>query len=271
MADSIRIPVRVRGTLRGAEIDADGSVRLVEDVVSIQVDDREHAARVDRLNGVVWASPQLTIHMTRDVLELSGHAGLQPLGAQIVSAALTLPELTRTMHSLGSRRGRPGADHDRFFGGLLAARRSAEGFAEPESRLAAFDARRLEQSITSLLGELASERYPTSAPDRRALEAELLEYAERLIETLHALGEAAARVRESGNEVRLARWRDWTYSVQRVFEEADRCWVAALPALASVVPPPPRKGIWRRAPGLVAVAASALQAAIAAGATRASA
>jgi hypothetical protein len=258
MADTPRIGVRVRGTLRGSAIDDDGSVRLVEDVVSIHVNDREHTARVDRLDGVVWDSPSLTLHVARDVVALSGHAGLEPLGAQIVSSALVLPELTRTMHGLGSRRGRPGADHDRFFAGLLAARRAAEGIAEIEARLAAFDAGRLAGSLTTLLGELAAERYPASAPDRRALEAELLEHAERLFAAIEALGEAAARVRESANERRLARWRDWTWSAHRVFEEADRCWIAALPALTTAARPASRRGFWRRAEGLVVLLPSAI-------------
>ncbi len=88
------------------------------------------------------------------------------------------------MRGLGSRRGTVGADHDRFFAELLAARRAAEGFAEPESRLAAFDSQRLSQALTTLLGELAAERYPESGPDRRALEAELLEHAERVYAAL---------------------------------------------------------------------------------------
>jgi hypothetical protein len=256
MADTVRIPVRVRGTVRGNAIDADGSVRLVDNVLSVAVDEREHAVRVERVDGVVWEPPELRVHVGRDAIVLTGHAGLQPLSLEITTAALVLPELTRTMQSLGSRRGQPGADHDRFFGGLLAARRSAEAFAEPESRLAAFDSRRLTTTLTTLLGELAAERFPTSAPDRRALEAELLEHAERLFAALEALGDAALRVRESANDSRLARWRDWTWRVQRVFEEADRCWVASLPALTAAVPPPRRRRFWRRSSGAVVMAAS---------------
>lgn len=265
MADTPRIAVRVRGTLRGVAIDADGTVRLVDDVVSIHVGDHEHAARIDRVDGVVWEPPQLRVHASRDIIELSGHAGLQPLGAQIVTSALVLPELTRAMHGLGSRRGQPGADHDRFFASLLAARRAAEGFVEPESRLSAFDARRLAQSLTTLLGQLATERHPESAPDRRALEAELLEHAERLFAALESLGSAAVRVRESGHEARLARWREWTWSLQRVFEEADRAWIAALPALGAAVPPRPRRRFWRRPNVVAAALPAALQAAFALG------
>jgi len=262
MTDTPRLPVHIRGTLRGMVLDADGTVRLHDDVVSIQVDEREYATRVERIDGVVWEAPTLTIHVASDVLEFSGHAGVQPLGAQIVMLALALPELTRTMHGLGSRRGRPGADHDRFFASLLIARRAAEGFAEPESRLAAFDSRRLSQSLTTLLTEFAAERYPESAPDRRALEAELFDHAEHLYETLVALGEAAEHVKSSATAVRLARWREWTRAAHRVFEEADRCWIAVLPALtASPVPAPRRRRFWRRSFGAGAVVSFAVHAA----------
>ena len=247
MGDTPRLPARVRGTLRGATFDADGAVRIVDDLVAIQVDEREHTTRIDRVDGVVWEAPVLTVHVGRDVIELSGHAGLQPLGAQIVSAALVLPEFTRTMRGLGSRRGHTGADHDRFFAGLLAARRAAEGFAEPDSRLAAFDPRRLITAMTTLLGEMATVRYPESAPDRRALEAELLEHAERLYAALESLGVVADQVRTSGNAVRLARWRDWTWAVLRVFEEADRSWIAMLPALAASPIPTGQRPFWRQA------------------------
>lgn len=247
MADTPRIPVRVRGSLRGHPVDADGVVRLIEDVVAIHVDEREHATRVERVDGVVWETPVLTLYIGRETVELSGHAALQSLGTEITRSALALPELTRTMHGLGSRRGRPGADHDRFFAGLLAARRSAEGFVEAESRLAAFDTRRLMQALTTLLGALASERFPESAPDRRALEAELLDHAEHLSAALDALGEAAVQVRASSNAARLARWRDWTHAAQRVFEAADRSWIAMLPALTAAPAPVARRRFWRPA------------------------
>ena len=246
MADTHRIPAHIHGTLRGTTIDADVSVRLIDDVLSIMFDGREYATRVDRIDGVVWQTPALTVHVGRDVVELTGHPGLQPLGTQIMAAALALPEFTRTMRSLGSRRGDIGAEHDRFFADLLAARRAAEGFIEPESRLAAFEPRRLSQGLTILLGQLATERYPESAPDRRALEAELLEYAERVFSALDALGEAAEQVRSGAAATRLARWRTWTWAAQRVFDEADRCWMAVLPALQEARVPPPRRHFWRR-------------------------
>jgi len=247
MADTHRIPVRVRGTLRGAAIDVDGAVRLIDDVVSILIQEHDYSTRIDRIDGVVWETPMLTLHVGRDVVELTGHPGLQPLGARVLGMALALPELTRTMRSLGSRRGAVGTDHDRFFAGLLAARRAAEGFVEVDSRLAAFDGRRLTQALTTLLGELAAERFPESGPDRRALEAELLEHADRMYAAVEALGEAANEVRASPAASRLARWRTWTRAAQRLFEEADRCWLAMLPALLEAPVAVPRRRFWRRA------------------------
>lgn len=246
MADTHRIPVRVRGTLRGTPVDADGGIRLIDEFVAIQVEDREVSVRIDRVDGVVWETPTLTLHVSHDAVELSGHPALQPLGTQIVASALALPEFTRTMRSLGSRRAHVGTDHDRFFAGLLAARRAAEGFVEPESRLAAFDARRLSQGLTTLLSELAAERYPESPPDRRALEAELLEHAERVYTALDALGTAADDVRTSASATRLARWRSWTWAAKRLFEEADRCWLAVLPALTNAPARAPKRRFWRR-------------------------
>jgi len=245
MADTHRIPIQVRGTLRGVPLEGDAGVRLVDEVISLQLGDREYAARVDRVDGVVWEAPALTLHLSGDVLEFTGHPGLQQLGAQITQSALALPEFTRTMRSLGSRRGHLGSEHDRFFAGLLAARRAADRFVEPESRLAAFDPRRLSQALTTLLGELAAERFPDSPPDRRALEAELLEHAERVYAALDALGEAADQVRVSAGASRLARWRTWTRVALRVFEEADRSWMAMLPALAASPVPVRRRRFWR--------------------------
>jgi hypothetical protein len=247
VADTPRVPVRVRGTLRGTAVDADGTVRLLDEILAIGVGDREYTTRVDRLDGVVWEAPNLSLYAARDTIELSGHASVQPLGVQITTVALALPELTRTMHGLGSRRGHPGTDHDRFFASLLTARRAAEGFTEPDSRLAAFDARRLTHTLTTLLADLAAERFPDSPPDRRALEAELVDTAEKLFATLDALGEAAAAVRDSAAQSRLARWREWTRAAHRVFEEADRCWIAVVPALSASVPRAPRRRFWRRA------------------------
>ena len=264
MADSHRIAVRVHGSIRGTALDSDGAVRLIDDVLSILVQDRDYTARVERIDGVVWEAPTLTLHVGRDVVELTGHPGLQPLAAQILSTALALPEFTRTMRGLGSRRGTLGADHDRFFAGLLAARRAAEGLAEPESRLAAFDSQRLSQGLTTLLGELAAERYPESGPDRRALEAELLEHAERMYAALETLGQAAEQVRASTPPSRLAHWRQWTSSAQRLFEEADRCWLAVMPALSEAPVPAPRRRFWRRATGMVMLLPAAAEATAAA-------
>lgn len=249
MPDGPRIPVRALGWWRGAAVDADGFVRVAGDVVSVLVDDRDHHVRIDRLDGVAWRPPTLALHVAGERLELTGHASLETLAAHITRRALELPELTRTMHGLGSRRGSPGSEHDRFFAALLRARRQAEELEQLESRLAAFDAARLRRALTEVIGELAAERFPDSGPFRRALEAELLEHAERVYAALDVLGDAAAATRSAGDDARLARWRVWTWSAHRVFEEADRCWIAVLRTLTAMPAPKPRKRrFWRRGP-----------------------
>ena len=251
MSDGERIPVHAHGAWRGSTIAGEGAVRVTPDGILIVFGEREYVLAIERLDGFAWRPPVLSLYAAGELLELSGHAALADAGAQIAARGLVLPELTRALHGLGSRRGTPGVEHDRFFAALLRARQVAEGCVEPESRLAAFDARRLAHSMTTMIGELAAERYPESAPDRRALEAELLEYAERLFAALESLGEAADRVRTSGDEVRLAEWRAWTRAAHRVFEEADRCWIASRPVVRAAVPPPPspRRRLWRRSGG----------------------
>src|SRR5678816_2710772 len=63
MADTHRIAVRVRGSIRGTAVDLDGAVRLIDDAVSIVVQDREFKARFDRIDGVVWEAPMLTLYV----------------------------------------------------------------------------------------------------------------------------------------------------------------------------------------------------------------
>ena len=47
MADTHRIAVRVRGSIRGTAVDLDGAVRLIDDMVSIVVQDLGKVGRLD--------------------------------------------------------------------------------------------------------------------------------------------------------------------------------------------------------------------------------
>ena len=255
MPDPIR--ARVRGRYRGHDLDGEVSLDVLEDALAMAGGGREARIRIDRLDGLVWDAPRLMLHLHGgDVLELSGDPRLQLVGDELSRAVYAFPEITRTLHGLGSRRGRPGSDHDRFFGALLHARRLAEDGDRLEVRLAAFDAAALRAGIERTLGEMAAERFPESPPDRRALEAELQESAERLLLSLDALADAARTVLASEGATRFAAWRAWTRAARRVFEHADRCWLESLPALADSRG---RRGrFWRRIiPVLAAIGASA--------------
>ena len=239
------LAVRVRGHYRGHRLDGQAMLTLLDDALAFMGDGREARIRDDRLDGTLWEPPQLLVHLAGgDVLEISGDERLAAVAEALSRRVLVFPELTRTLHGLGSRRGRPGSDHDRFFGALLEARRRAEVADRLEARLAAFDAAALRTRLERTLGEMSAERFPESPPDRRALEAELQERAERLLAALDALGDAARGVRASDPARRFAAWREWTRAAARVFEEADRCWLESLPAL--VAPPERRRRFWRR-------------------------
>src|SRR6185437_15840216 len=114
-----------------------------------------------------------------------------------------LPEFTRALRALGSRRGRrggraAGADQQaRFFSPLVDARSAAAAANDAAGILAAFDATTLRAAFRETLDTFAHDRYPEYAPARRALEAELFDVAEPLfsaLDEMHSMpaGEKAA-------------------------------------------------------------------------------
>jgi hypothetical protein len=167
--------------------------------------------------------------------------------AELTRRACTLPELTRALRGFGSQRARPGSDHDRFFAVLLDARRTAESLARPFDQPRAFDPAAIRTAAETALAEFAVARFPESAPDRRALEAELTEIAAPLWASLAQLERARDVVRASPADARFVRWRAWAAAVSAVYAAADRAWVAALPVL---VDSRGRGGrLWRRVLG----------------------
>lgn len=154
-----------------------------------------------------------------------------------------LPEFTRSLRALAVPSA-PGSDHDRVFAPLIQARTTAHRVRGPEAQAAAFDAARLEREWRAAIGTLASSRHPASAPDRRALEAELDHLAAPLWTALATLGAAATAMRVAGNDGKRAAWERWVESVQAVFDRADDWWRLSLPVLGD---PRGRRGsLWRR-------------------------
>lgn len=154
-----------------------------------------------------------------------------------------LPEFTRSLRALAVPSA-PGSDHDVVFRPLIEARTIAHRVQALEGQVAAFDAARLEREWRGAIGALAAARHARSAPDQRALVAEIESLAAPLWRALAALERAAAEARKAVPDARFAAWQRWTGAVQQVFNAADDWWRAALPVLGD---PRGRRGaLWRR-------------------------
>jgi hypothetical protein len=212
---------------RGAEISGTGTAALTADVVMISVAGQRLAIPIEDLDGAQIAPAHLSLfHRSGDVVEISGDVA--GLGAEIVSHACDVPELTVPLRALGSARARPGVDHDKFFGPFLAARRAAARASNPESRLAAVDPKALASGVGAVVRELAADRYPKQPAERRAMEAELADLAEPVVRSLDALAAAADTARAAPADTRFVRWREWAGAYRDVFRAADQCWLAAI-------------------------------------------
>lgn len=148
----------------------------------------------------------------------------------LVRGCCTLPELTRALRSLGSRRSvatAGAAEADRFFEPLLVARRRAFDAGDVAAALDAFAGAPLRASLERRAAEVAAGRHPASrASARRALEARLCDELEPVIDALDQLDGAADGVRaaDASGEGPVAAWRAWVAQLRRVFERADESW-----------------------------------------------
>lgn len=155
----------------------------------------------------------------------------------------TLPEFTRSLRALAVPSA-PGSDHDRVFKPLIQARTAAHKVHGVDAQVAAFDAARLEREWREAIAAFAAARHARSAPDRRALEAELEALAAPLWRALPAMQQAGTAARAATADARAAAWERWVATVQAVFDAADDWWRAAIPVLAD---PRGRSGsLWRR-------------------------
>jgi hypothetical protein len=246
--------VHVRGLLRGAELDARATARLEADALTLAPDDaRALSLPLARLDGLRVEAREIACFVAGgDALELTPDGdddAFRALGAALRARAFALPEVTRALRAYGSRRGSPGSDHDRFFAALVEPLRAARdhvarGGAEPWGAATHADGAAMAAAMHAAMSTLAAERFPQHPPERRALEAELHDLIEPVAESLQALGERAAALRDADDDVRLLRWREWSAALGDAFARADRAWLAALPVLAD-----PRGGsgrLWRR-------------------------
>jgi hypothetical protein len=242
------VRLTVSGLLRGHDLAGDAMVALDEDV--LRIDSAGGALRLPLawLDGARYAVGTLELFMTRgDVVVMSGSPALGTLATQLERRVMMIPELTRSLRGLGSGRAAPGPEHDRFFGALLAARREAEAAPSPDRARAAFDAAALRDALIQRLHDMAGDHHPDEPPERRALDAELLELAEPLLAQLGLLERKQEALASSDDAERLARWREWAAALHVTFERADAVWLEMVPALAS--DRPTRAKRWNRRGG----------------------
>jgi hypothetical protein len=251
MADAI--PVHVHGLLRGAELPSEA--RLVVDArrIELAVDEGTSATiPLTSVDGLAVRSRDgghaVALFVAGgDVIDIgpaAGRADERPdhasdHAAALLGAVFALPELTRGLRAFGSGRAMPGDDHDRFFAPLIeplrrvraSHERALAADAAPWAAVETFDAARATSGLHAAVDALAAQRVPAAGPDRRALTAELLDESEELFGALEALGDAARRLGEAGDETRARAWRAWSAALAAVFVAADRAWTRALPAL----------------------------------------
>ena len=134
--------------------------------------------------------------------------------------------MTRSLRALGAGSLAAGEEHDRFFGPLLDARLLAERAPNLVALRAAFDAAALRASIEQVLDEIAFERYPKAAGERRALRAELGDAAHGLFARLAELESAESALGASDDGERFMLWRAWQGVLRNVFRSADDSWIA---------------------------------------------
>lgn len=144
-----------------------------------------------------------------------------------MSDAFTVPELTRGLRTFAAPR-ELGGLHDRFFGPLLDARRAAARASRWNDRLGAFDADRIEATLRAIIESVATERFPDSAPDRRALAHRVTDAFGLTFAALAAVRSCADAVRAAPDDAaRATAWERWVRSLRLLFSEADLGWDTA--------------------------------------------
>lgn len=151
-----------------------------------------------------------------------------------------LPELTLSLRSLGSGRGRlsgrvaaGGEEQASFFSPLLEARRRAASARSATEAISAFNVARLGASLDETMRALATQRFPARPPARRAFEAALADAAQPLYAALRQLRERTPLPEDAEKP---ERWRIWLDALRATFEAADRVW-GSVDALLAEQPP----------------------------------
>jgi len=233
------------GLLRGRALDGEATVSMDADVLSLDTARGRITLALEQLEGIRVPGDAIELYLaTGDVIQLERAPELRALATEISSRVCAIPEMTRSLRALGAGSHAGGAEHDRFFAPLLEARVIAERAPNLVALRAAFDAAELRASIERVLEELAADRYPRAAGERRALAAELSDAAQELSSGIAALERAQEALGACDDSERFVRWREWSDALRNVFRGADTAWIAIHPVLTD--DRRSRPSFWRR-------------------------
>ena len=236
------------GLLRGRELDGEATVVLDADALSLDTAHGRITLALEQLEGIRVPGDVIELYLaTGDVIQLEQAPELQALATEISNRVCAIPEMTRSLRALGAGTHAGGEEHDRFFAPLLEARVIAERAPNLVALRAAFDAAALRASIEHVLEELAADRYPAAAGERRALEAELSDAAQELFARITELERAESALGSCDDSERFVRWREWSDALRNVFRGSDTAWIAIHPVLSDDRRSSP--SFWRRIVG----------------------
>ena len=233
------------GLLRGRELEGEAMATLDAESLSLDTARGRISLALSQLEGLRVPGDVLELYLaTGDVIQLEQAHDLNTLATEIASRVCAIPEMTRSLRALGAGSLAAGEEHDRFFGPLLEARLLAERAPNLVALKAAFDAAALRASIEHVLEEIAADRYPNAAGERRALLAELSDNAHELFARVSELERAEHALGACDDSERFVRWREWQSVLRNVFRSADEGWIAIHPVLSEERRAAP--SFWRR-------------------------
>ena len=221
------------GLLRGRELEGEAMVSLDAEAVSLDTARGRISLALAQLEGIRVPGDVLELYLaTGDVIQLEQAPDLNALATEIANQVCAIPEMTRSLRALGAGSLAADEEHDRFFGPLLEARLIAERAPNLVALRAAFDAAALRAAIEHVLEEIATDRYPNEAGERRALRAELTDTSHELFARIVQLERAEATLGACDDSERFVRWREWQGVLRNVFRSADESWIVIHPVLS---------------------------------------
>lgn len=225
--------VRAHGTWRARAVDGPATLFVEVSEIVLRLDDGEElAAPLSALSGAMWRAETLSLHGPGIEVQLRAAESLDRAWFVIMRRACAAPEVARGLRALRARAGGDPELQSRFFAPFIQARRCLEEPEPVDWQVSRFDVPALAQRTRTLLSTIATERFAQLPAHQRALEAELLDAAESLLESLESLDEAGKALHAAADAERFAAWRTWSVRVRRVFVDADRSWSAIVAILA---------------------------------------